>query len=198
MKQYVILISGKQGSGKTTLADSLCSHLHLDSYFGLKRTRFAKVLYKMHDAVREIGREYGIPFPDKIGPLLQYMGTELVRNTYGENAWVDCVKKELSDLDCTNFIIIDDCRFPNEVKAFDNNPLYKVIKVRLEASREARKGRADGWRDNDTHASETGLDDYSEWDVIVNTAHYSAKEVLGIVISAINEWAPGHNVLKHT
>lgn len=185
MKHTVILISGKQGSGKSSTADLVAQILESD---GLKtyRTRYAKVLYMMHDAVRDIGRKYGIDFPDKNGPLLQYLGTEVVRNNFGEDSWVNCLKTELKELKEPSFVIIDDCRFVNELKAFDNNPNFDVLKVRLEASREVRKARTNAWRDNDSHPSETGLDNFiNDFNFVINTEVGGPLDTANMIVAEL-------------
>lgn len=178
--KVVVLISGKQGSGKSTLADNLSKILDIP----VVRTRFAKVLYMMHDAVRDIGRANGIEIPEKWGLLLQWLGTEGVRDNFGQNSWVNCVKKEVSSYG-SGIFIIDDCRFLNEVSAFDNDHEVNVLKVRLVADKDVRKTRANSWRDNDIHPSETELDGYKDFDVIISTDLTDKETTLDIVYKKI-------------
>ena len=182
-KHNIILISGKQGSGKTTLAKNLEQKL-IDKFIPTYRTRFAKVLYLMHDAIRDIGRKYGINFPEKNGPLLQYLGTDMVRTNYGADSWVNCVKNEISDFLFPYVIIIDDCRFLNEMVAFDAEG-HDVLKVRLEANKESRKERTNAWRDNDSHPSEIGLDDYDGFDLVLHTDLLEKNQTLDEVFKYI-------------
>jgi hypothetical protein len=46
-----------------------------------------------------------------------------------------------------------------------------------------RKGRADGWRDNTNHPSETGLDHISwdSYDFVFDTSKVSVKEIIEIM-----------------
>jgi predicted ATPase len=154
----IILISGKQGAGKTSLTNELVERLEGKNVFKLK---FADVIYEMHDAVLALLRANGIERDvKKDGPLLQLLGTEWGRKTLGPEIWIRCLQARVSKLEhkypsCT--IIIDDCRFENEFDAFPD-----ALRVRLEASEEVRKKRCDSWRPNSDHPSEIGLDKYSK------------------------------------
>ncbi len=158
-----ILISGKQGSGKSSTAKALAVELGLE--FHVATYRFADPLYRMHDAVLNIMRELGIEVPKKDGRLLQLLGTEWGRAIYGQDVWVNCALGYLKNYrktihtfagDRQGVLIIDDCRFKNEFEAFSG----KGLTFRLEAEREARKGRTESWREIDDHQSETDLDDW--------------------------------------
>lgn len=158
----IILISGKQGSGKTTLADGL--QRELKNRFPERqvvRTRFAKPLYEMHDAVRAVAESYGIPMEMKEGVLLQLLGTEWGRKTKGDDVWVYALKNHLEELPDDAIVIIDDCRFRNELFAFTPALHYSTFKVRLTCDEQVRKERAQAWRENTTHQSETDLDTFS-------------------------------------
>lgn len=165
MKNVVVLISGCQGSGKTTTANNVADLLRSEG-INVVRTRFAAVLYEMHDACVEIGLKYGLPLKKKESRLLQVMGTEWMRESVDVNGWVNAakgkVKHEFSlNPDKVNVAVMDDCRFDNEFHSFDNEDV-EVIRVRLVAPESERKVRADAWRDDTSHASETGLDLYDE------------------------------------
>jgi hypothetical protein len=58
--------------------------------------------------------------------LLQRIGTEAGRNIFGENIWLDIVKKRIQDID---YPIITDVRFPNEIDyVLKNGILIKVVR----------------------------------------------------------------------
>ncbi|PLX99323.1 MAG: hypothetical protein C0623_09615 [Desulfuromonas sp.] len=87
--------------------------------------------------------------------ILQWWGTEYRREQdpdYWTSAWANKVKSY--DLEKTN-ILVDDIRFNNELKTLKG--LGGLI-VKIERPGFAGAGN---------HASETSLDDYSEWDHIV-------------------------------
>lgn len=157
----LVLVSGKQGSGKTTLADALALRA-ADYGYRPVRTRFAAGLYKIHDAARAAAVELGIPWPPKYGKFLQLMGTELGRDVFGKDVWVQAaqtlVERELRDAVVPRVFILDDTRFPNEAALRVAGTEARTI--RLSAPADVRRARADGWRDTEDHESETALDEY--------------------------------------
>lgn len=165
----IVLISGKQGAGKTTLAKGIynrCAVMGLSPHF----VKFAEPLYKMHDAVLSVLKDNGFTRDIvKDGPLLQLLGTDWGRKTLGDNIWCDLAVNKVKYIyklyasdGVLKFypgpvIIIDDARFENEFDAFPD-----AYTVRLEADKEVRKARCSMWRENDSHPSETGLDNYAK------------------------------------
>lgn len=173
----IILISGKQGSGKTSLSESLMTRL--ESVAG---TKFAQVLYEMHYAVLKIANRCG--FDIKLDKrLLQILGTEWARGI-DQNFWVKCAIKEVEKFYAEGFklVIIDDCRFKNEFE------LEGAIKIRLECPAEVRKERCSQWRDNENHQSEIDLDDWVDrFDLVINTEHTTKEETLNLALGYIHE-----------
>lgn len=175
-----ILISGKQGAGKTTTSDMLADALRVYGK-AISRKRFAQPLYECMEAVHAVLAGYGITRPKKDGPLLQIIGTEYGRNKIDENIWVNCVeslRKQLAPM--TDIMIIDDLRFPNE---FDI-PQGDVLRIRLECDRDERKRRCDKtgtWRVDEHHPSETGLDAYAaagKFDMLFHTDKGGTPEMI--------------------
>jgi hypothetical protein len=168
-----VMLSGKQGSGKTTIAQKLQTHWSL---LGVPvcRTKFAKPLYEMHDAVFAVGKMYGVlpPPGGKDGDLLQVLGTEWGRMHRGKDIWVDCLKADAAQMTegwrqhgMLHIVLVDDLRFKNE---FDGIP--GAMRVRLECDEDIRKKRASYWRENTSHLSETDLDDcLDRFELIVDT-----------------------------
>lgn len=159
----IVLISGKQGSGKTTTSEQLIIEARRSGkYYFIFKMKFADPLYEIHDMILSRMEFYsGKQRIAKNGQLLQYLGTEFSRNTYGQDVWVNALKKNIETKakefqPSKTLIIVDDCRFENEFDAFPD-----ALKVRLEASEEVRKPRTDSWREDVKHQSETGLDKYA-------------------------------------
>lgn len=170
----IILLSGKQGSGKSTLAEGLLNRLP-----GITKVmKFADPLYAMHDACLPILKEYGIRDKAMIkdGDLLQILGTEYGRRKIREDLWVEILRQRVNTSLADN-IIIDDARFINEVNMFPD-----ALKVRLECPVDARKPRVSYWREDQSHPSETGLDSYKGWDVVVFTDVIPKHITLNIVL----------------
>lgn len=163
-KITIVQLSGKMGSGKTTLARALLPQF---APTPTKHMKFADPLYEMHEECLGVMSEYGVHVPEKDGKLLQVLGTEWARATYGEDIWRNILLSRIEDYTTTNpttdfVFLIDDLRFRNEV-------LDEAVKIRLTAPEIVRRDRAQGWRENTKHRSETDLDDYSGWDLILDT-----------------------------
>lgn len=165
MSVTIVLLSGKQGAGKSTLAQKLVDRYNSKKDWDARELKFASVLYQMHDECLRIMRYFGIDVPEKDGTLLQLLGTDWGRAKYGDNVWVKVMRgaikevvknREWGGAPANSLIVISDCRFKNE---FDEFP--EALRVRLSCSEEARKVRAEKWRDHTNHPSEIDLDDYA-------------------------------------
>lgn len=179
----VIVISGKQGSGKSTLQQQLCIQWRLRG--GLAQpVNFADIIYEMHNSVLGILDKYYARDVVKDGPLLQMLGTEWGRNTIDEQLWVKCTQNKVSKLHSSELVVIGDCRFPNELAAFPN-----AFKVRLECPEDIRKSRCNAWRDNSTHPSEIALDKYKpgDFDMLASTNTYSPELICEHIWRQLND-----------
>lgn len=115
----IILISGKAEAGKTTTANILQS-IFEDYGYTVARASYgqyvkdtAKMLYGWNGIKDKAGRQ-----------LLQHWGTDVVRKK-DPDFWVETVGRLAEMIDGEfDYLIIDDCRFPNE---FD----YWVTKKRI-------------------------------------------------------------------
>lgn len=147
----------KARSGKDTAAE------FLQKQYGGQIFKFAQPIYDIMNAVHKIS---GVSsFKDT--KLLTWVGTEWGRSI-NENIWVDnCLERiyEASQQGCymsnepfVNNYYITDVRFPNEAKALRENGFY-LIKV--DRNMRPQEERA-------THASENALNDYKDWDFIVD------------------------------
>jgi uridine kinase len=192
MKNLVVLISGKQGSGKTTLSNNLFTALEKD--YWIYRKKFADALYEMHNAIYTILDNYGYPRPKNIdGNLMQLLGTEWGRKSLDQNIWANLMRSRVIKLigekqswPKHRVIIVDDARFMNEIDLFDADSI-ETIKVRLEASDHVRQVRAEKWRPNLMHPSEISLDHYGRFDRIIFTDTNDAAETLRQVVQLIEE-----------
>lgn len=182
MKKRIFILSGKQGSGKTTYAKYLQAFLGLDN---TKVLKFAAPLYALHDRCLPLLKQYGVrpESMEKDGELLQVLGSEYGRKRIGESVWVDIVVRQahawLSESE-RNFVIIDDARFENEVDTFREDAYL----IRLTAPEEVRKKRCSYWREDTSHSSETGLDRYERemrFDIVLETQHETTKEIEGAI-----------------
>jgi hypothetical protein len=116
--RYVIGMIGKAGSGKDTVGD------YLKERYGFTGLALADTLKRgvqemfvipdeiMYDRVK---REEPLPdMPDwTVRKLLQFVGTELIRNHIDDNAWTKSLIKRYPT---RGNIVVTDVRFPNEVE----------------------------------------------------------------------------------
>lgn len=159
MKRRIWVISGKQGSGKSTFAAELIKHFSPNAVV----IKFADPLYAIHDACLPVLKKFGLRPEEmkKDGELLQILGTEYGRRFLGDDVWVNAARARAEmwlNASDKNVVIIDDCRFENEFDTFMNDAYL----IRLKCPREIRKARCGYWRDNEDHVSETGLDQYEQ------------------------------------
>lgn len=165
----IISITGKIGSGKDTIADIIMQYTPYHDWeikkfagklkdiaeilSGVPKINFEDQEFKKQD----MGPNWGMTYRD----LLQRLGTEAMRNGLHENVWVNALFADYhfnieEDEQMPNWLITD-CRFPNELEAVK---AHKGITIKVI--------RDSGNTVGATHASETALDDYTEWDYIVD------------------------------
>ena len=98
--------------------------------------------------------------------VMQYVGTDIFRKMYGD-VWVDSTIRRIQ-ADGSEFAIITDCRFPNEVKATQEAGGKVVRFTRGPAANE------------DQHESETALDkdkyDWGNFNAVLDNAEMSVNE----------------------
>lgn len=169
MQKYIIGISGKIGTGKTTLAGHLQRLLASENYVAEK--------FSFGDALkREVSRVFGVTLVDlysqegkaksctfeidglertmTLRQLLQWYGTEYTR-AQCPHYWVDRLSEEIAQSDC-RVAIIDDVRFEDEAEYSAKPGRKKSMLLRLEPYA--------GWTCEPSvaaHESETALDDYT-------------------------------------
>jgi len=126
----LIGLSGYARSGKDTIAD------HLVEHHGFVKLSFAgpmrESLYKLNPEIRDLtGMVYSFQqavdlfgwedmktyFPAYRG-LMQRMGTEVGRDLFGEDFWVDQAIKRIPE---GAHVVISDVRYQNEAQAIQKN-----------------------------------------------------------------------------
>lgn len=152
MSKLYIGISGKMGSGKTTLTNNLIKAL--DS-FTCERVSMAKPIYDIQDKIYEmIGAEVD---GDKDRPLLIALG--MWGRDKDTNFWLDQATHKMG-LSIADIVICDDVRFENEADWFKDNGLL----LRIEG--EQRGDNVDDSRKD--NITETALDNYKFENIISN------------------------------
>lgn len=164
-----ICFAGKMRAGKDTAAEFLMKT------YGGTLYKFADPLYEMQEAIYNIA---GLPHTrnTKDRTLLQLLGTDWGRKTINPDIWMNIMDRRLTDQSRIHDamkehsifrdynednIFITDARFPNEIELLKKHG-FKVYYV--SATEEVRISRG---ATNLTHASEVALDNYTDYDYII-------------------------------
>ena len=169
----IIIISGKQLSGKDTVANIL-----MKIFPDFK-------LAPLADAIKiEFSQKKNITFNEveRNKPLYRADLIEFSQKTRAKDQdyWI---KKILSSEDN---IIISDVRLQHEMKVFDK---LDITKIRVESDREERNKRGKLVKENDF--TEIDLDNYKDWDYIiknnstVESLEKKADEVGGEILKTL-------------
>ncbi len=165
----IVVISGKQFSGKDTVANVLKEEL----------PDFK--LAPLADAIKiEFGEEKNLTFNEVERNKPLYRAELIVlgnkRRAEDTDYWIKKVLK------LENNILISDARLQHEIDTFEK---LNAIKIRVDSDREERIKRGKLVKENDS--TETDLDDYKDWDYIIENngtideleekAHKIAKEI---------------------
>lgn len=163
----IIGLTGYAQSGKDTVAEYLVSN------YGYRRIAFAdplrQAVYNLNPRIT-IADMVGVPLRtavDGLGwenvkvdsedarELLQRMGTEVGRQMFGEDFWVDQAMKNVSKFDK---VVFTDVRFPNEYRSIKKREgtVWRVERLGV--------GAVNG------HASETAMDNVRVDGIITNNS----------------------------
>lgn len=169
----LIGLSGKIGSGKSTVADlmKLRKREYQIKAFAHKVKEITSLMtgVSLGACYSQEGKNtYLKDWGMTVGEFQQKLGTEAIRNNLHPDAWVLALFSDYTD---NQHWIITDVRFPNEAVAIKSRG---GILVRMEG--DPVGVRANSKRDLN-HASETSLDNYDHWDYIIqNTSTLQALE----------------------
>ena len=109
--------------------------------------------------------------------VMQFVGTDFFRKLY-PNVWADATIRRVM-AEGSAFVIVTDCRFPNEVDAVHQSG-GKVIRL-------TRNGN-----DPDNHASETALDkanfDWNQFDAVIDNENLDMRQSNEAVYNQLREW----------
>lgn len=148
-QKMVIIISGKQYSGKDTVADTICEvvpDLKREALATAIKNEFGK---QKNLTLREIDRNKTLYRSD-----LMELGNS--RRKEDSNYWINKVLME------GDAIIISDVRLQHEYNIFKK---MGAITIRIESSREERLKRGHLVRENDV--TEVDLDGIKDWDYVI-------------------------------
>ena len=124
---FVIGLAGFAGAGKTTIAEQIINELKQDNpSLPVLRLSFASRLKEVLATL--VGENMTFTRPEdktallyagsdwRVRDFLTTFATEFVRDQIGADFWVDVMAKNLVELEQPTVVIIDDLRFPNELK----------------------------------------------------------------------------------
>ena len=168
MAEKIIILSGKQYSGKDTVAKILLENL----------TNFKRI--GLGDAIKiEYGESKGLTF-EEIEKNKHLYRQDLInlgnqRRSKDKDYWIKKVIKMPGN------IVVPDVRVKRELEFFEEAGAYKI---RVEASRETRSQR--GNLVGETDVTEVDLDNITTWDyVITNDTTYENLQAESIKLASI-------------
>ena len=104
--------------------------------------------------------------------FLQFFGTDVCRNIYND-VWAERLIKDI-ELESSLLAVVDDVRFSNEVECVQNAG-GKVIRLTRQPY-------------SDSHSSETELDDYKDFDAVIDNQNMSINETNQEIIKLLEQW----------
>lgn len=187
----IVLISAKQGGGKSALKTALMDHYKNSGTFS-----FADCPYACHDAVKKVLGDYGIDTKDKEKEMVRELA-EWARARFGRDVWVKTSFAKIMAMKSIgiNMIINDDLRFKHEFEGMTPEKTSDVVvTIRLECAEEIRKERAgENWREDTNHISEVDLDDWTgKFDIIIHTDTNTKQQTFELAKGMI-EWIKEHS-----
>lgn len=177
-----IAICGKMCSGKTTISNALIEH-YCKRHIELSRVSFASGIY-------EIARNYFF-MTNKDRGLLQHIGTKM--KEIDNNVWIRHTLAQTRDKN----VIIDDCRFPDELNALK---CERFIIVKLVVDDDTQTHRLmmtypNDWYDHlfkRHHISETALDQTpdDEYSIIIDSSNTNVENIVESILGLMTPGGP--------
>lgn len=222
---YIIGISGKIGTGKNFLANSLMKELEARGYTTSEasfatplkkeltdiivfvremKTKFSK---KDSDIVRSVATMYrmfledaktiyefilpdlndetffidGYSRTEGVRRALQFLGTD-VRRKHDNDYWV---KRFHETLQGEGFVFVTDVRFANEadsIKEHGGKILRLEPPVEVVNQRTIERDGVQYSNDAHEHVSETALDKYERFDMVITSSSFDAKSIVDFLL----------------
>lgn len=171
MAAKIIIFSGKQYSGKDTVAKIMLAEMK-----DYKRCAMGDIIKLTY------GEQKGLTYEEieKNKPL--YRQDLINLGNWGRAQDPDYWLKKIIEQDGN--IMVTDVRVPHEYEVFKN---AGAITIRVEASRETRASRGELVGENDI--TEIGLDNIKDWDYVIdnNSDYETLKEKVYAIIQKIKE-----------
>ena len=154
-------VSGKTESGKNTVCNII------ENYYISKGLKVCNLLFAKR--IKQYAIDYfGWNGEDSTKPreLLQSIGTDIIRDKLHDvDFHVNSVIQDINILsNYFDVFVISDLRFENELI----NVKYKFNKEMISIRVNRKNHISELTKDQLLHKSETALDDYNEWDYVIN------------------------------
>lgn len=183
-REHYYAISGKIGSGKTSIANGLIA------LFSFQRRGFA-------DAIKEaVATALACPVEDvytqkqTFRSSLQALG-QAARAYWGEDYWVrktlEFIEEYEDEIETPHYgvhFVLDDLRFPNEATALRDFG-FKLVRIDDDPWAHRDFCRKQGYtKEQQSHISETALDLWTEWDIVVSGRPHLMNDVFADFLTA--------------
>lgn len=168
----IFILSGKARSGKTETAKII------ENYYKEKKCITISFAYYLKDYIKRITNWDGSE-DTKPRELLQHLGIELIKNNIDDKLLINRI---LQDIEVFSYfydiIIVSDARLVDEIESIKNK-YPNSVSIRI-----INKDNNNLTEDQKNHITETGLDNYNNFDYFVNN-YYSnlEKEIENILRS---------------
>lgn len=176
---WIILIAGKAGSGKSTLAKYIKELFEKDK----KKVIISPYTKYLKQYIEEITGE---PLTEENKPrdLLQKLSSQLIKKRLGkENLFIE---RQIDDIEIysyfANIIIIPDVRFPKEIEVIKEK-FKNVLSIGMIRNNYVTTLTKEQQQD----ITETALENYKNYDEIINNNNIDLKVVAKQLIETINE-----------
>jgi hypothetical protein len=155
----------------TTLKEIAISLFNIDKelLYGTDQQKNTPIKYKWEDMPIKIKGKTGEMTARE---FIQYFGTDICRKIYPD-VWTDRAIKDIL-AEQSNFAIISDARFENEVEAVKKAG-GKIIRLTR-------------FHNEDSHVSESALDNYNGFDYVLDNANMSIEESCKELLKVLDEW----------
>lgn len=157
---------------------------HMSDIYSMTLGEAALMHALLIDDVVEYGDFNANSRTEGVRRALQILGTD-IRRKNDNDYWVKEFHRTVPDSD---FILVTDVRFPNEA---DSVVEHEGIMIRLEVSQDVINERVQGRdglqysADALAHPSETALDNYEKFDIIVNDK-FDVSHIVNSILAKIN------------